>query len=129
MLTLRLLGAAGLAKEPTSHTSIEEASQTVVFVAGSQDDPAFHSAGFDAIALDAPEVANRAFRYAGIHSPYFFAVGLDRGPRRRPPRPQGLGHRRRPARAISRRRSTGSPASTRIAAGASRPRTARSGSA
>jgi YidC/Oxa1 family membrane protein insertase len=80
-LSLVLLGAAGLAKEPSSHTSIDESSRTVVFVAGVNDEPAFHPAGFDAITLDAPSVANRAFRYAGIQSPYFFAsVGTDAAP-------------------------------------------------
>jgi len=70
---LRLVGAAGLAREPSSHTSIDEASQMLVYVSHAQDDPVAHSAGFDPISLDPFEATSRAFRFAGIHSPYFFA--------------------------------------------------------
>lgn len=74
VLSLRLLGAAGLAKEPSSHTSIDEASRATIFVAGHHDDPEFHPAGITPVDLDAPEVAHGAFRFVGIQSPYFFAA-------------------------------------------------------
>lgn len=72
-LALQLLGVAGLAMEPSSHTSIPAAAHTVVFIPGVNDAPAFHNAGFEPISLDTPQVTQRAFRFAGIQSPYFFA--------------------------------------------------------
>ncbi len=124
---LRLVGAAGFAREPSSHTSIDEASQMLVFVSHAQDDPVSHAAGFDPIALDPFEATSRAFRFAGIHSPYFFASVWTEGGKTSPLRPAGLGRRRRARRKTSRSaRSRGSTPSSASSAAAPRPRTASS---
>jgi YidC/Oxa1 family membrane protein insertase len=80
---LRLLAAAGLAKEPTAAAAFEEPVQGVVQVVGEHSEPFPSPWHVNPVAID--ELSSRAFRLIGVKSQYFGAVLYSGGAADAPP--------------------------------------------
>jgi len=81
-IPVRILGVAGLAREPSNHTSIEEQNRLVLQVLGEHDDPAEGEWHLAEYRLNPVQAQSRGFRLMGIRSHYFVAaIYADGGPK------------------------------------------------
>jgi YidC/Oxa1 family membrane protein insertase len=80
---MRLLAVAGLAHEPTAHTSFEEPTQVVVQVTGEHTEPYQNPWHLNPITLGS--LKSQAFRLLGVKTQYFGAVLYSAGGAGAPP--------------------------------------------
>ena len=73
-VTLRLLGAAGLATEPSNHTSMDTPNQVRRRVMGQDDEPVVESWSIAPYELTPVQYQTRSFRLIGMASPYFASL-------------------------------------------------------
>jgi YidC/Oxa1 family membrane protein insertase len=83
-LTVRLVGTAGLAREPGNQASFGEPDRVVAHVLGATKDPVQEAYRLDPIVLDEAARASGAFRLVGIQSQYFASVLWHEGGRAAP---------------------------------------------
>jgi len=79
---VQILGVAGLAREPSNHTSIEEQNRLVLQVLGEHDDPAEGEWNLAEYRLNPVQLKTKDFRLMGVRSHYFLAaIFADGGPK------------------------------------------------
>ncbi|MBL9088357.1 MAG: membrane protein insertase YidC [Planctomycetia bacterium] len=88
--SLRLLGAAGLVKEPSNHVAMSSRSgvtgvQPVAYVVDVHDEPEWAEWSVPRVELNSVRRETRAFRLAGIASSYFLAAVYSEGDKRTGP--------------------------------------------
>lgn len=84
-IPVQILGVAGLAREPSNHTSIEEQNRLVLQVLGEHDDPAEGEWRLPEYRLNPVQAKTRDFRLMGVRSHYFVAaLYADGGPKAPP---------------------------------------------
>lgn len=88
--SMRLLGTAGLVKEPSNHVAMSSRSgetgvQPVAYVVDVHDEPQWAEWRFPRVELNSVRRETRAFRLAGVASSYFLAAVWSEGDKRTGP--------------------------------------------